>query len=86
MTVRQCEIEQNYQFFQSMVSSLMQEHAGKFALLHSCELVDVFPRPMDAMTEGYRRFTDGQFSVQQVTDRPVDLGFLSYATDNGITA
>jgi hypothetical protein len=32
------------------------------------------------MTEGHNRFGDGNFSVQRVTDRPLDLGFLSYAS------
>jgi hypothetical protein len=45
----------------------------------------IYSRPIEAMQKGLRRFEDGVFSVQRVTDRPVDLGFLSNAVDDGIT-
>lgn len=67
-----------------MIASLLPAHSGEFALLRQRELVDVFPRAIDAMSEGYHRFDDGLFSVQRITDRPLDLGFLSYATDERI--
>ncbi len=83
---RKTQIEENYQFFQTVVASLMSEHGGKYALLHSKELVGVFARPVDAAIEGQRRFSDGSFSIQRITDRPVDLGFLSNGADQGLTA
>lgn len=83
---RTLEIQENYRYFQTVVSDLMKSHAGMYALLHSQTLVEVFPKPLDAMIEGRKRYSDGVFSVQMVTDRPVDLGFLSNAADNGITA
>ena len=83
---RVVEIQNNYQYFQTMVATLMSEHSDKFALLHDRRLVQVFARPIDAMNEGFRLFADGLFSVQKVTDKPVDLGFLSHASDNGIIA
>lgn len=74
------EIEQNFRAFEGYLATLLPEHAGEFALLHGGELVDLFPTAIDAMTEGYHRFGgDGLFSIQRVIDRPVDLGFISYA-------
>ena len=74
------EIEQNFRVFEGCLATLLPAHAGEFALLHSGELIGVFPSAVDAMTEGYHRFgEDGLFSIQRVIDRPVDLGFVSYA-------
>ena len=76
---RRREIEQNFQAFEGLVASLLPGRKGEFALLHARELIGVFPSAIDAMTEGYHRFSDGLFSIQRVIDRPVDLGFISYA-------
>ena len=77
------EIEKNFQFFQGFVGSLLQKHHGKFALLHDAHLVEIFEEPIDAFVEGHSRFTDGRFSVQEVTDKPLDLGFFSHANAEG---
>lgn len=77
---RNHEIEQNFRAFEGFLASLLPEHAGHFALLSSQQLVGVYPRAVDAMLEGYERFGDGNFSVQRITNRPLDLGFLSYAS------
>jgi hypothetical protein len=79
---REREIEQNFQFFQEAVSSLLPSHYGEFALLRNKEIKGVFPKAIEAMTEGYNRFEDGLFSVQRVIDRPLDLGFMSYGSDD----
>lgn len=73
-------LKQNFHYFQSVVSSLMERDAGKYALVHSQSVVAVFARPMEALDAGYERFTDGLFSIQKVTDRPLDLGFMSYGS------
>lgn len=73
-------IRQNFHYFQSIVSDLMDKYAGQYALLHERSLVGVFPRPIEAVEAGYANFTDGLFSVQKVTDRPLDLGFMSYGS------
>tara|TARA_R110000850_G_scaffold107074_1_gene218498 strand:+ start:543 stop:806 length:264 start_codon:yes stop_codon:yes gene_type:complete len=80
------EIQENYRFFQTVVRDLMIEHENEFALLHNQSIVDTFQKPIDAMIAGMKKFTDGNFSVQKITDRPVDLGFLSNASNNGIVA
>lgn len=86
MDRRTQEVQSNYQFFQTVVASLMLEHEGKYALLHDRAVVSVYSRPLDAVIEGNRLYSDGLFSVQRVTDRPVDLGFLSNAANSRITA
>lgn len=82
---REAEIRQNFHFFQGVVSQYMGEHAGEFALLRHRAVVGFFARPYDAMKEGHDRFDDELFSVQRVVDRPLDLGFLSYASGERVT-
>jgi hypothetical protein len=82
---REVEIRQNYSFFKDIVGALMDEHAGKFALIRHCQLINVYPTAAEAVANGARQFGDSLFSVQRVINRPIDLGFLSHATDNGIT-
>ncbi len=81
---RELEIRQNYAFFKGVVASLMDQQAGKFTLIHNREIVAYYSSPGEAVADGARRFGDSPFSVQRVTNRPIDLGFLSHATDNGI--
>ena len=75
---REIALRENFDFFQGIIPSLMSQHAGEYALLRSKALIDVFQKPMDALEAGYKKFADGLFSVQKVTDRPFDLGFMSY--------
>jgi hypothetical protein len=82
---REAEIRQNYTFFKGVVSGMMDEHAGKFALIRDCSVIAVYQTAGEAVAEGTQRFGDSPFSVQRVINRPIDLGFLSHATNNGIT-
>jgi len=81
---RETAIRQNYNFFKDIVASMMADHAGKFALIRSCEVVDFYDTAGEAVADGARRFGVEPFSVQRVINRPIDLGFLSHAADNGI--
>jgi hypothetical protein len=73
----QTEVDRNYDFFQRNLSGYLGEHAGEFALLKSAKVIDFFEGPGDAYREGLRRFSDGLFSIQPVTNEPVELGFFS---------
>ncbi|MGP1282018.1 MAG: hypothetical protein ACTS1X_03485 [Parasphingopyxis sp.] len=77
---RETALRENFHYFQGVVKSLMESHAGQYALLHSKSVIDIFPRPIEALQAGHTQFADGMFSVQKVTDRPFDLGFMSYGS------
>ncbi len=79
------EIDQNFEYFQGVVSGLLAEHAGQFALLRDRSIDSYFPTAVAALTAGYQKFTDGQFSVQEVTNTPLDLGFYSHVANLGPT-
>lgn len=71
------ELADNYSFFQSTVGNLLADHCGEYVLLRHREIVKIYARAIDAISDGYKTFEDGMFSVQKVMDRPYDLGFLS---------
>lgn len=82
---REIEIRRNYDYFKGVVANVIADHGGEVALIHKCAIVGFYSTPVEAVTEGAHRFGNLPFSVQHVIDRPIDLGFLSHATDNGIT-
>lgn len=79
MSTHQQEVDLNYKTFQEQLNNLLPEHRGKFALLHHQQIVDFFETSNEAIAAGKARFPDGLFSVQEVTDRVIDLGFFSHA-------
>ncbi len=81
---REREIRGNYEFFKSIIASIMSEHAGEVALIHKQEIVGYYGTADEAVEEGAKKFGKLPFSVQRVINRPIDLGFLSHAADNGI--
>jgi hypothetical protein len=82
---RRQEIERNFEAFEALLGSLLPANAGQFALMNNSSLIGVFPNAIEALTEGNERFGDGNFSVQRITNRPLDLGFLSYASGERVT-
>lgn len=77
------EIEKNFAAFQSVVGNLVPEHEGKFALMRNAEVVAVYEKLVDALLAGHTDFQDGMFSIQEVTTKPLDLGFYSHANTFG---
>ena len=73
------EVDANYDAFQPMLAALLPEHRNQFALMRDRAVVAFFDLPGDAYRTGATRFEDGRFSIQEVTDEPIDLGFFSHA-------
>ena len=76
---REAEADRNFETFKSLLPDLLKEHGGKYALMRQGKLVQVLDTARDAMVVGHAQFEDGLFSVQEITDRAVDLGFYSHA-------
>jgi hypothetical protein len=72
------EVDRNYDAFMRMLASLLPEHRDEYALMRDSEIVAFFAKPGDANRAGVERFPDGIFSIQEVTDEPIDLGFWSH--------
>ena len=73
----QHQIDQNYDAFQRALGSVIERHRDEFALMRDRSLVDFFSSAGEAYRAGLARFADGLFSIQEVTDQPIDLGFHS---------
>ena len=77
--LRRAEIDANYDFLQRELARIMPNHKGQYALIKACRFEGFFDKPGDAYREGTARFTDDLFSIQEVTDEPIHLGFFSLA-------
>ena len=73
------EVDQNYDYFQRHIASYMPRERGRFALIRHRKVIGFFDDPGEAAQEGAKRFKDDIYSIQEVTDAPVDLGLYSYA-------
>lgn len=73
------EVDKNYDFFQRNLQQLIEEHADKYVLLKSAEIVDFYEGPGTAYRAGLSKFPDKIFSVQRVTNVPDELGLMSVA-------
>ena len=72
------EVDRNYDAFVRVLGSILEEHKDQLALMRGGEIVGYFSSPRDALQAAHERFPDGVFSVQEVTDEPLDLGFWSH--------
>ena len=74
------EVDRNYRAFAERLPGLLASHQGKFALMRDGEIVEFFDTARDAYVAGQKLFeADQLFSVQEVIETPVDLGFFSHA-------
>lgn len=72
------EVDRNYDAFVRILATLLRTHRDEFALMRDGKVVDFFTKPGEANRAGVERFPDGIFSIQEVTDEPIDLGFWSH--------
>lgn len=70
--------DQNFLKFQELLPTILGDHRGQHALLHSGDIKGYFSSSLEAVKAGLERFGEGQFSVQQVGDQIDDLGFFSH--------
>jgi len=75
------ELDRNFDFFRRNLSRFLKHHRGEFALLRHATVVKFYPDPGDAYRAGLQEFPDEQFSVQRVSDEPIELGHMAFAFD-----
>lgn len=76
----QAVVDRNYEAFNKQLPELLKTHQGQFALLRNEEIEGFFPSAREAAQHGEHTFDDGLFSVQEVTDDAVDLGWFSHVS------
>ena len=79
MDEQQKEVDLNYEKFLEKLPEIREANAGKYALMRHGNIDEFFDSAHDAYVAGKKLYSDGIFSVQQVVDLPVDLGFFSHA-------
>jgi len=79
----QQEVDKNYEAFSKLLPDVLQTHRGKFALLRKEKLIHIFDSAGDAKIFAEAQFPDGLFSIQQITNRVVELGYFSHAMHLG---
>ena len=77
--LRKAEIDRNYDFLQRNLARLLKTNCGQYALLKSARVVEFYEGPGEAYRAGLALFSDRLFSIQKITDEPVELGLMSVA-------
>ena len=77
------EIQRNYAAFLDILERLLPADRDRYALFHQQSLAGVFDTPGEAARAGFAKFGKAPYSIQLVTDEPVDLGFMSNAIRPG---
>ena len=75
---REREINQNYEAFVEKLPDLLAQHRGKFALMRHREVIGIYSTAEDVVQTGSLLYKDDLFSVQRITDVPVDMGYYSH--------
>ena len=76
---QQLEVDKNYKAFKNLLSELIMTDEGRYALMHKSELIACFDTNRDAQQSGEKLLKGKPFSIQKITEKPVDLGIFSHA-------
>ena len=79
MPTIQEEVDRNYEAFMKELPSLIKSHGGQFALMKDQKILNFFTTAEDARAAAVAFIPDKVFSIQQVTNTPIDLGYFNYA-------
>ena len=75
----QAEVDANFAAFRKMLPELLRQELNRWALMRHRECAGFCGTLRDAHTARYALFEGGLFSVQQVSDEVMDLGWFSHA-------
>lgn len=74
------EVLANYEVFRATLPELLRNHAGRFAAYRHGELAQIFDTFGDALAYCAGAFGDRLFSIQEITDEAVDMGWFAHAS------
>ena len=72
------EVDRNYEAFEQMLPRILPLYRDQLALMRDRRIVGYFHTPREALRAASELFPDNIFSIQEVTDEPIDLGFWSH--------
>ena len=76
------QVKLNYEAFKKLLPKLLKD-ADKLALMRDGELIAVYDTMNDAIITAEKLYPDGRWSIQRITDKPINLGYRSRAVLSG---
>ena len=76
------EVDRNYDAFVRVLGTFLTDHRDQLALMRDGRVVGFYDTPREALEAASQKFPDGIFSIQEVTDEPIDLGFWSHVASH----
>ena len=73
------EVHANYAAFKKLLPDVLEEHRGKYAVMRDKKIVGFFRTVDEAGPFARAKFPDWHYSIQLVTDQPIDFGIFSRA-------
>ena len=70
------QLERNQAAYDAVRRQMEEDHLGRVVLLHDGEVVEVYNDKDDAYKIGREKYGLGNFSLVNVGQQPIDLGFL----------
>lgn len=62
-----------------MLPNLLAAHRDKYVLMKDGKILGYYSTAEDAAVAAETFIPDGLYSIQEVTDSPINLGFFNYA-------
>jgi len=72
------ELETEWRYFNEHRAELLQQAAGKFALIKGDSLIGMFDSEASAIRTGYQKLGNVPFLVKEVTEVDIPLTFTSF--------
>ena len=76
--LQKLQVDQNYNAFQRVLGRILSKHRDQLALMRDGKIVGYYNTPREALQAADTKFPDRIYSIQEVTDEPIDLGFWSH--------
>ena len=71
------QVDDNYDAFMLRLPDILSDHRDQLALMRDGEIVGYFDTPHSALVAADAMFSDQIYSIQEVTDEPLQLGYWS---------
>ncbi len=79
VNIYQQEVDNNYEAFKKQLPNIIDSYAGKYAVMRHGKIVEYMDSFGDAVKYAKSNFSDGVFSIQEVSLKVAELGILSHA-------
>lgn len=76
---QQEEVDRNYEEFRKQLPSILATHRDKYALMKGGKILGYYSTAEDAAEAAKAFIPDGVFSIQEVTDSAINLGYFTHA-------